>query len=182
MDQLSGALAETRKLVAGVAAEQWAAATPCEGWDVRALVTHMVSGNRLFAAALRGERPEQLDEIDDELVDAFERSATDLLAAFGSPGALERVVEVPFGSVPGVVALHLRLTEILVHGWDIAEATGQPTHFDGLVAEQELEFSRKAVGAIPPNRRPFGPAQPVPADAPAIDRLAALLGRQATRA
>ena len=57
VDQLRAALAHTGDLIAGVTAEQWAAATPCEGWDVRALVSHMVTGNRLFAAALRGDQP-----------------------------------------------------------------------------------------------------------------------------
>jgi hypothetical protein len=46
------------------------------------------------------------------------------------------------------------------------------------VAEQELQFSRGAISQIPPGRTPFGPSQPVPEDAPAIDRLAGLLGRQ----
>lgn len=177
VDQLRAALAQARELVAGLAAEQWIAATPCEGWDVRALVGHVVRGNHLFAAALGKERAEPLN-VDGELGAAFAHSATELLAAFESPGALDRVVEVPFGRVPGVVALHLRLTEILVHGWDIARATGQLTGFDEAVAEQELEFSREAVGAIPLDRRPFGPAQQAPTAAPAIDRLAALLGRQ----
>jgi uncharacterized protein (TIGR03086 family) len=100
-----------------------------------------------------------------------------LLAAFAAPGALQRIVEVPFGQVSGVVALHLRITEMLVHGWDIADATGQNAAFDEAVAGQELEFCRGAVGAIAPERRPFGPAQEAPADATAIERLAALLGR-----
>ena len=81
-------------------------------------------------------------------------------------------------TVPAAVALHLRLTELLVHGWDLAIATGQPTV--GLpedVAEQELAFSRHQLTQLPPGRMPFAPPQPVDQDAPAIDRLAALLGR-----
>lgn len=64
-----------------------------------------------------------------------------------------------------------------MHGWDIARATGQRAEFDEAVAEQKLECSRGAVGAIPPDRRPFGPGQQAPGNAPAIERLAALLGR-----
>ncbi|MGZ4499204.1 MAG: maleylpyruvate isomerase N-terminal domain-containing protein, partial [Nocardioidaceae bacterium] len=65
-----------------------AAATPCEGWDLRALVSHLVSGNRQFAAALRGEEPAQVDA-EDDLVAAFEDSGTELLGAFARPGALQ---------------------------------------------------------------------------------------------
>jgi hypothetical protein len=112
-------------------------------------VSHVVTGNRLFAAALRGDQPAQ-PSADADLVVAFGDSGSEVLTAFASPGALERVVQVPFGTVPGEVALHLRITEILVHGWDIAAATGQRAEFDEAVAGQELEFSRGALGAIPP--------------------------------
>jgi hypothetical protein len=44
----------SQELVAAVAGQQWAAPTPCTDWDVRALVSHVVSGNRLFAGVLTG--------------------------------------------------------------------------------------------------------------------------------
>ena len=111
---------------------------------------------------------------------AYRDSAAALLDALARPGALDKIVTVPFGTVPGVVALHLRITEILVHGWDLARATGQQTAFADDVAEQELAFSRAKLADIPPGRRPFGPPQPAADDAPAIDRLAACLGRSVT--
>ena len=86
----------------------------------------------------------------------------------------------PFGTVPGSVALHLRMVELLVHGWDLARATGQPPRFPDGLAEQELAFSRRALADIPAERNPFGQPQPAPADAAAIDQLAALLGRTVT--
>jgi uncharacterized protein (TIGR03086 family) len=79
--------------------------------------------------------------------------------------------------VPGVVALHLRITDVLVHGWDLARAIGgTPAFPDDLVA-QELAFSRAALDGLPPERSPFAAPQPVADDAPLIDRLAACLGR-----
>jgi X-X-X-Leu-X-X-Gly heptad repeat protein len=70
--------------------------------------------------------------------------------------------------------------EMLVHGWDLARATGQPVSFPEELAEQELAFGRGALQAIPPGRAPFGPPQPAAADAPVIGQLAALLGRAVT--
>jgi uncharacterized protein (TIGR03086 family) len=177
-DQLVQQFAE---LIARVRDEQWVAATPCSEWKVRDLVNHVVRGNRLFASALRGEPPppaEPADVLGDDPVAAYRAASAEMLDALRQPGVMERVVTIPFGSVPAAVGLHLRITELLVHGWDLARATGQPTRFPEELAEQELQFSRGAISQIPPGRTPFGPSQPVAEDAPAIDRLAALLGRQ----
>jgi uncharacterized protein (TIGR03086 family) len=111
-------------------------------------------------------------------VAAYRESGEALRAAFARPGVLDEVFAVPAGTLPGAVVLHLRLTELLVHGWDLARATGQSAA--GLpadLAEQELAFSRLQLDRMPPGQRPFAASQPVDDDAPAIDRLAALLGR-----
>lgn len=182
VEQLRRALDDTGQLIAAVRAVQLSGPTPCADWAVRDLVAHLIAGNYLFASALRVEspspRPDGADGPDGQaLVGAYRDSVEVLLAAFELPGALERVVTVPFGSVPGIVALHLRVVEALVHGWDLARATGQPCHFADELAEQELEFTRVKLGDLPPGRSPFGPPRPVADDAPAIDRLAACLGR-----
>lgn len=183
VDQLAQALDDTGQLIAAVTDDQWTLPTPCADWTVADLVHHLVAGNRLFARILGGgstTSPDRLDTGDvptDQLTAAYRDSGNALFAAFDSPGAMERVVTVPFGSVPGVVAVHLRLVEALVHGWDLAQATGQPIRFPEEVAEQELQFTRATLGDVPPERSPFGPPQPVADDRPAIDRLAACLGR-----
>jgi uncharacterized protein (TIGR03086 family) len=175
-DQLTRALEATGALVEGVRPDQWDAATALPGWSVRDLVEHLVAGTRTVSARLL-DRPEV--EPSEDLAAAYRQGGQALLEAFAEPGVFERMVTVPAGTVPGAVALHLRLTELLVHGWDLARATGQPT--TGLpddVAEQELAFSRIQIGRIPPDRSPFAPSEPVADDAPAVDRLAALLGRK----
>nr|MDQ2754242.1 TIGR03086 family metal-binding protein [Actinomycetota bacterium] len=96
------------------------------------------------------------------------------------PGVFEKVVTVPVGSVPGIAALHLRIVEMLVHGWDLASATGQSAQFPDDIAEQSLAFTRAKLADVPADRKPFGPARPVSDDAPAIDRLVACLGRTVT--
>jgi uncharacterized protein (TIGR03086 family) len=184
VEQLSQAFDFTDQLIAAVQEGQWAGPTPCAGWSVRDLVTHVVAGNSLFAGALSGGQPPAAPQgtvmPEAGLLNAYRDSAAELLGAFREPGALDRMVTVPFGTVPGVVALHLRITELLVHGWDLARATGQPAIVPDGLAEQELAFSRSKLADIPPGRRPFGPPQPVAALAPAIDQLAALLGRDVT--
>jgi uncharacterized protein (TIGR03086 family) len=180
LDQLGPALDATDQLVAGVRPDQWSEETGCPGWSVRDLVEHVVGGQFAFAAILNRADPADgsTDPLGADPTAALRRSGDALRSAFARPGVLDEVFTVPAGTVPGAFALHLRLTELLVHGWDLARATGQPT--TGLpadLAEQELAFSRVAIEKIPPDRRPFAPPQPVADDAPAIDRLAALLGR-----
>jgi uncharacterized protein (TIGR03086 family) len=184
VDQLSAALDDTGTVIAGIAADQWSNPTPCAEWDVHALVNHLVTGNGIVVAALTGEPPSSPGatgaagtEAGGNLLEAYRRSREALVEAFGRPEALDRMVEVPIGSVPAVVALHLRLVEALVHGWDLVQATGQPSPLRDDLAEQELRFTLGALGSVPPGRTPFAPPQPVPDDAPTIDRLAALLGR-----
>lgn len=189
VSQLSAAAAITGEVIAAVRGEQWDAPTPCSEWCVRDLVRHMIAGNAGFAGAVRGQAPAPggttppADDLPDgAFVAAYRESVGALLSAFGEPGALEQPVTVPVGTVPGIAALHLRVVELLVHGWDLARATGQHVGFPADLAEQELAFTRGKLGDIPPGRTPFAPPRPVPDDAPAIDRLAACLGRDVTPA
>jgi uncharacterized protein (TIGR03086 family) len=180
---LATALAGTGQLVDGVRADQWELPTPCTDWTVRRLVAHVVGGNRLAAGVLRGEPLDQLgrraqeDQLGDDPATAHRASADELLAAAASPGVLDGVFTLPAGTLPGPAVLHLRTVEALVHGWDLARATGQPVTFPDALVEQELAFSRDLLGRLPGGRSPFAPPRPVPDDAPAIDRLAGLLGR-----
>ncbi|SFQ72999.1 TIGR03086 family protein [Amycolatopsis arida] len=188
IDDLTAVLAVVGDLVATVRHDQWSTSTPCPEWDVRDLVNHMVIGNRLFAAILRGEAavapgvldPATRDALGDDPVTAYQGAAEDLLAAFRQPGVLDEVFQVPAGAVPGVIAAHLRAVEELVHGWDLVRATGQRLRVSDHVVERQLEFTRGTLADIPPDRAPFAPPQPVPGDASPLDRLAALLGRPVT--
>ncbi len=178
VDQLSTALECTGKVIGAVGAGQWKLPTPCTDWNVTELVAHLASGNACFEAALRHQDPADDGTVDADPAGAYRRSIPGLLDAFRAPGAMDEPVTVPFGTVPGAVAANLRLTEVLVHGWDLAQATDQPASaFPEDLAQAALAFTRGALGALSPGRRPFAPPQPVADDAPAIDRLAAFLGR-----
>ena len=189
LDQLAAALAGTEQLVVEIGPDEWRLPTPCTDWSVRDVVNHLVAGHLLFVRVFAGEplppREELLaasrtDRLGNDAAGAFRASAAAVLDAFRSEGALERMVTVPAGTFPGIAALHLRIVEALVHGWDVARGTGRRlTYADGLV-EQELAFTRDTLPRLPPRpagQGPFEPAQPVPDDAPPLDRLAALLGR-----
>jgi uncharacterized protein (TIGR03086 family) len=177
--QLGRALDAVAGLIRNIRADQWSAPTPCTDWTVRRLVDHLIGMNRVFAALLADRPPPPrppADHVEDDPVGAYRDSAAALQAAFGRPGVLERTYHGPLGTASGAERLEIRLYDLLAHGWDLAQATGQPADLPDDLAEQSLAFARtQLTGQARPGR--FGPAQVVAEQAPAIDRLAAFLGR-----
>jgi len=176
------ALGATGRVVGGVPADRWHSATACAGCDARALVNHLVSGN-LWAAELgaggtiegAGSRLDG-DLLGDDPAAAYEQSAAGAAAVFRRPEALDALCAVSYGPVPGSVYAGHRFLDVLVHGWDLAMASGQDYPLDPQLMqagrqlmEPQLEAFRSA-GAL-------GPEVPVPADASTQTRFLALLGR-----
>lgn len=160
---------EVQRLVESIDEPQWAAPTPCDEWDVRALVDHLLDLQRNFRFTMTGEvAPEN---------STFQDNVAVLVASFEEEGALERTVTTRLGEMPGSTALNILTMEHLAHGWDLARALGRTPAFDEATAERELAFARSMSGKLPPHLRRFKDPQPTPKDAPAIDRLAAQLGR-----
>jgi len=172
---LDRVLASVDRLIAGVKPDQWSNPTPCTEWDVRQLVSHMVSGNLRFAALVRGEPVPAV--ANDDSPEAFRAAGAALRDSFLQAGALERSYQSPFGLLPGPALVHLRIGEMLAHGWDVARATGQTPDLPSDLAELELAVFRAQLGHSSRDGSPIGPPKPVSEDAPAIDRLAAFLGR-----
>jgi uncharacterized protein (TIGR03086 family) len=80
--------------------------------------------------------------------------------------------------MPGAMVAGLRTVESLVHGWDVARSTGQRVEVGtGLVAHAEA-LTRQLLQRLPPDRHPFKASTAPPPGADALDRLAALLGRE----
>ena len=177
------ALDETERAVAGVADDQMGNATPCAGWDVRALLNHLVSGN-LWAAELgAGATIEEVgtrldgDLLGDDALGAFDASAKLAAAAFEAPGALERPCAVSYGPVPGSVYAGHRFIDVFVHGWDLATATGQDTTLDPELVEAAHELLVAEADLVRASGM-FGDDLSVPADASRQVRMLAFIGRE----
>jgi uncharacterized protein (TIGR03086 family) len=109
---------------------------------------------------------------------AFRAAAGRLADALRTPGMETRTYDLPIGRLPDSALAGIRITELLGHGWDLARATGQPADFPDDLAERALTEARNQLRNRPEGpHAPFAPQAPVPDDAPAIDRLAAFLGR-----
>ena len=111
----------------------------------------------------------------------FQREADRLVAAFSAPGAMDKIMEMPFGGMPGSVCVWIAAGDIFTHGWDLAKATGQPSDLDPELAVRLLSQIEKLLpNALrgPEGEAPFGPKVEVIGSASAADRLAAFEGRQ----
>ena len=109
----------TLSKVAG-AAKNLDASTPCDEWDVRGVMNHMLDTQNYFVGATRGDdvsppSPHPPELISDDPVADFERARAETLATFGEKGVVERTGP----------SLGIAFSDQLLHGWDLAKATGQ---------------------------------------------------------
>ena len=176
------ALEATRSCVAGIAADQWELPTPCDGWTVHELLNHIVAGN-LWAAELgRGRSIADVgstldgDMLGADPVGAYDRSAESAAATFEAPGALDSPCAVSYGPVPGSVYAGHRFIDVLVHGWDLATATGQATDLDPKLVDACWEVLRPQLSMLQASGA-FGVARPGLDDDNSQDSLLAALGR-----
>lgn len=142
------ALASTGEIVADMGEPDWSAPTPCDAWDLRALVNHVIAGN-WWAAELGGgctiaDVGTRLDGdvIHDHAHESYEASAAAASMVFEAPGAMTAPCAVSYGPVPGSVYCGHRIVDVVIHGWDIAAATGQPTVIDPVLVAGCLEIAR----------------------------------------
>lgn len=183
--QLADALTALAEVADGVTERQLDAPTPCAEFDVRALMGHTVGWLENFAAGFAsddGTCPSaDVSGVDvplDEAKSRVDRAATTLDRAL-QDGAAERDLTIAGqGGMPGGMALSMTLAEYLVHGWDLATATGQRWSPDEQAVTSSLEFLRGMVTADSRGEGGwFGPEVPVDQDAPVLDRLIGFSGR-----
>jgi uncharacterized protein (TIGR03086 family) len=154
--------------------------TPCDQWNVHELIEHMCQGGQMIAGGLQDQAPP--DTTPDFLADGPANgwaNAHAALAEAATPDALAAAHQLPFGEVPGEVALSVITADHLTHAWDLARATGQDIEVDDELAEWALATWQVVV---PADGRPedggFAAVVPVADDAPALDRLLGYTGRK----
>jgi uncharacterized protein (TIGR03086 family) len=180
--EMTDAADAAARTVANVDASQFGRPTPCADWDVRALLNHLILWTSYsLAARARGESVGQdlmdRDFAADPGFAADYRAQLDrALTAWADPATWERSLDVMGSSTPAADVAALNIAEMVLHGWDLAAATGQAY----TVSEPA---AAAAMGAVEANADLFreykGFAEPVevPPTAPVLDRLLALSGR-----
>lgn len=176
---LSRAFDQAEAVIADVTPDRLTWATPCTDWDVRELLTHLVLVARRVAAIGEGRSAltVQREPIPDGEVRAAlhaGREAAD--RAWADDAAMARVVVVPWGQVPGGMALAGYVPEVVTHTWDLWTAIDSSLVLDRSLAETALGVVHRAIPAAREGF-PFGAVVAVPEDADAYSRLAGWMGR-----
>jgi uncharacterized protein (TIGR03086 family) len=183
LDELTRAVEQTGTIVAGVRSEQAELPTPCPDWNVRELLDHVVRDIRMFTAQARGEGSGDAAETSGgegaeggTFPETYERAAGELVDAWRARGSLDQTAELPFGTVALTWFVGQNTADILVHGWDLARATGQPSELDAELADGSTAWGKEN---LKPELRgdAFEQEVAVPDDAPPYERLAAVFGR-----
>ncbi|MGY2082298.1 TIGR03086 family metal-binding protein [Blastococcus sp. SYSU DS0539] len=174
--------AELARVVAGVRNAQLGDPTPCAGMSVAGLLDHLTGLALAFRLAAEKTAFDGGPSADAANIPADWRTRLPaqleaLAAAWRDPAAWEGETEVAGVRMPAPAMAAVALDEVLVHGWDLAVATGQAYRADPAAVQACLEF----VGdRSDPSQEPeglFGPPVPVPDGAPALDRLLGRTGR-----
>jgi uncharacterized protein (TIGR03086 family) len=180
VNSIDAALDMTGPIVEAITPAQLAEPSLCPGWPVHSELNHLVGGMRIFAAQLSrtdAGADHEADWLGDDPHRAYAHAADLDRAAWHHPDALATTVHLSFGPVPGPMAALIHLTEVLVHGVDLAVVTSQEHRVDQHQCEHMLATMRSM--NLDTYRQPgmFGAERAAPDDAPAHRRLLAFLGR-----
>ncbi len=182
IEYLTEAAAEAARIARGVRPDQLGEATPCAQWDVAALVNHWVlyTSYGLECRAQRVPIPEELTKRDfaaePDWADGYAAQLDKAVAAWRDPEVWEGEIDLGGASMPAAEIAAMLIKEMIVHGWDVAAATGQPVRCSPGLAklvlatvDQHAELYRQYDG--------FADPVPVSEDAPVLDRALAHSGR-----
>lgn len=184
---LGPAAREVRRLLGGVADEQMADPTPCAGTPVAGLLDHLMGLTLAFTwaaqkqtvAGERGRAQARADKLDPAWRTVLPQRLEQLVDAWRVPSAWDGVTVAGGATLPAAVTGVVALDELVLHGWDLARATGQPFRCDPISTEAVLEFTRQTT--LPANAAMragiFGPVVAVPDTALALDRALGYAGR-----
>jgi uncharacterized protein (TIGR03086 family) len=179
------ALDQLEKVFAGITPAELDRPTPCTEFDLRALLSHVIGGIHRIAYVGEGGRALDVAAAVGEIGDtdwsgALARARARAIAAWADDATLDRIAEVPWGAVPGRIALGGYVMEAVTHTWDIAQVVAPDTDLDEELALVSLNIAQMVLPAGQSREgMPFAPQQDAPADATPYTRLAAWLGRAA---
>lgn len=160
--------------------DDWDKQTPNDEWNARETLGHVIWGMRRIAAAIN-DAPGPAEQAEAEVaganpVGSWEEARDHILAALDSRGALQKIIQTPFGEMPADDAIGSLFLDPLTHAWDIARAAGIDAYIPEELAAKALQILEAVGDAI---RGPgfMGEAIEVSDSATMADRLAAYTGR-----
>ncbi len=177
-DDYAAVLEPLLAVVDAVPAAGWDAATPCEDWTARDVVTHVVDTQREFLTG-RGVDLGPAPDVAADPAAALRAHADRVLAAVADPAvAGERYDGFSGPTTVGETLAEFYVWDMVVHRWDLARATGQDAGLTGAELDR-VESGARSWGDALYTDGICRPAVEVPGDAGREARVLALLGRSA---
>jgi uncharacterized protein (TIGR03086 family) len=183
---MAAAAAETARVVAGATNTALDQATPCGDWDLRTLLNHTILWTA-YSAERRAHGESVAEELmskdftaDPGFAQDYEAQLEKAVQAWSDPQAWEGDRSVMGSAMPAADIAAMLIMEMVLHGWDVAQATGQDYHADDGLAQAVLA-AVKAQGDMFRQYQGFAAVVPVPDDASAFDRALSLSGRDPAR-
>ncbi|MEU6543584.1 TIGR03086 family metal-binding protein [Streptomyces sp. NPDC046859] len=174
------------RLALAVRDDQLAAPTPCPDLAVRHLLGHLLGLSVAFRDAGRKDLGATTDTSPESAVpdigpgwrEELPKVLDELAEVWRAPGPWTGTTRAGGIDMPGAVAGAVAVDELVIHGWDLARATGQPYDPDPAAVRVSYEFLRAAADENGQGGDGiFGPVVPVPDEAPLLDRAVGLSGR-----
>jgi len=167
--------------VASVEAHEWDLPTPCAEWTVRDVVAHVVIGDSQIPDLFAGETVERVADVNPGVLGTnplatWRGTAIASITAISEVSDLSAPVHHPVGEIRGETVVGFRISDNLVHAWDLATGLTRPIDLPGELAEWCLDFWQPLAGGLEASGF-FGPAVHPPEDATPGERLLSLLGR-----
>jgi uncharacterized protein (TIGR03086 family) len=126
--------------VVNVSPGQWVDRTPCPDWAVRDLVAHVIGTQRAVLTRVSGHEQAEVDR-DGDLLAQWREASNAIAGALGDPTCAAVIVGGMFGEQPFEALVgRLVCTDLLVHTWDLARATGQDDALDPEALTKAEEF------------------------------------------
>lgn len=184
---LAPAATHMADLVRGVADDSLGSPTPCPDYTVGDLIDHIRGFTVAFAFVARKETPPGGDQgasgdasrLGDDWRERIPADLDALVEAWRRPEAWKGMAKGGGMELPGEVWGVVTLDELVLHSWDLARATGQPYEADDrdLAAVEPFVSQFSGPGQEAGREGPFGPEVAVPAEAPLLDRILGMAGR-----
>jgi uncharacterized protein (TIGR03086 family) len=187
MIDLEPAARRVAELIRNVRPDQLDWPTPCPAYNLGALIDHVGGLSLAFTDAAEKDPAGASAQggsgdaarLGDDWQSRIPGELEVLAAAWKDPAAWDGMTAAGGIEMPGEVAGMVALDEVVIHGWDIAQSLDEPYECDAATLEAVHDF---VASFSPPDARSeedglFGPAVPVPDDAPLLDRIVGMTGR-----
>ena len=177
-----------QEIMANIRQGQGDGPTPCTEWNVRDVMNHVIGVLEFTAGCMVGNPPDirpneaessYVGETDVAvLAQAYRAEAARVLEMAGEPGVLDRVAATPLGDMPVNRIMVGTTLDQVIHGWDLARATGQDTTIDAGLVEFAHGMLLSGFAAMGRQAGFIGAEVAVSHDASPQDKMLAYMGRR----